>query len=77
MLLGRAVPIAREIEARLTASDAFGRVDVVGSFRRRRPTVGDIDVLGTASDPERAMEVFCTHENVHEVLATRADAMED
>jgi DNA polymerase (family 10) len=69
MLLGRAIPIARDIEARLTESDAFGRVEVVGSFRRRRPTVGDIDVLGTASNPERAMEVFCTHDDVHEVLA--------
>jgi DNA polymerase (family 10) len=69
MLLGRAVPIARDIEARLTESDAFGRIDVVGSFRRRRPTVGDIDVLGTASDSEGAMEVFCTHDDVREVLA--------
>ncbi|EMA56125.1 helix-hairpin-helix domain-containing protein [Halococcus thailandensis] len=69
MLLGRAFPIARSIETRLQNSDAFDRVDIVGSFRRRRPTVGDLDILATASAPEVAMEEFCTHDNVKEVLA--------
>jgi len=54
MLLGRAFPIARAVAARLGDVDAFDRVDVVGSFRRRRPTVGDIDVLATATDPAAA-----------------------
>jgi len=69
MLLGRAFPIAREIENRLRGSAAFDRVDVVGSFRRRRPTVGDIDVLATAEDPAEATELFCSHNDVTEVLA--------
>ena len=68
MLLGRAFPIAREVEERLEGSEAFDRVDVVGSFRRRRATVGDIDVLATAPDPAAAMDVFCSHEDVEEVL---------
>lgn len=67
MLLGRAFPIADTVEARLEAAPAFDRVDIVGSFRRRRPTVGDIDILATASDPEAAMEAFCTHDDVNEV----------
>jgi len=69
MLLGRAFPVAAEIETRLRETDPFDRVDVVGSFRRRRPTVGDIDVLATATAPGEAMERFCTHEDVTEVLA--------
>lgn len=69
MLLGRAFPIAREIESRLRESDAFDEVDIVGSFRRRRPTVGDIDILATAHDPPEAMDQFCTTEDVKEVLA--------
>lgn len=69
MLLGRAFPIAEDVEARLDAADVFTRVDIVGSFRRRRPTVGDIDVLTTAVDPERAMEVFCEHDDVKEILS--------
>jgi len=69
MLLGRAFPIARDVETRLHDADAFDQVDVVGSFRRRRPTVGDIDILTTAPDPKTAMEVFCTHDDVKEVLS--------
>lgn len=69
MLLGRAFPIARDVSERLQSAAAFDRVDVVGSFRRRRPTVGDIDVLATAPDPAAAMDVFCTHGDVTEVLA--------
>jgi len=69
MLLGRADPIARELETRLQSADEFERVDIVGSFRRRRPTVGDLDVLATAPNPEAATDVFCTHDDVTEVLA--------
>ncbi|MFB6102346.1 MAG: helix-hairpin-helix domain-containing protein [Haloplanus sp.] len=69
MLLGRAFPIARDIETRLREDDAFDRVDIVGSFRRRRPTVGDIDILATAPDPGAAMETFRTHDDVIDVLA--------
>jgi len=69
MLLGRAFPVARELEERLRASPAFDRVDVVGSFRRRRPTVGDIDVLATAEEPAEATALFCGHDDVTEVLA--------
>ncbi|MEF8814629.1 MAG: helix-hairpin-helix domain-containing protein [Halovenus sp.] len=69
MLLGRAFPIARETESRLTRSDAFERVDIVGSFRRRRPTVGDLDILATADDPGAAMDEFCSHDDVRDVLS--------
>jgi len=69
MLLGRAFPVAQDIESRLHDDDAFDKVDIVGSFRRRRPTVGDIDILATAPDPEAAMEVFCSHDDVKEVLS--------
>jgi DNA polymerase (family 10) len=69
MLLARAFPIAEEITSRLQDDDAYEQVDIVGSFRRRRPTVGDIDVLAAASDPETAMECFYTHDDVKEVLS--------
>jgi DNA polymerase (family 10) len=69
MLLGRAFPIAEDIQTRLHDDEAFDQVDIVGSFRRRRPTVGDIDILATAPDPKRAMDVFCSHDDVKEVLS--------
>ncbi|WP_436927684.1 helix-hairpin-helix domain-containing protein [Halosimplex amylolyticum] len=69
MLLGRAFPIAEDIESRLQDSKEFNRVSIVGSFRRRRPTVGDIDILATADDPKAAIDTFCTHDDVKDVLA--------
>lgn len=69
MLLGKAFPIAENVRSRLTDEDTFDDVTVVGSFRRRRPTIGDIDILATASDPSAAMEVFCSHDDVKEVLS--------
>lgn len=68
-LLGRAFDRAREIRDRLADAEPFDRVRLVGSFRRRRPTIGDVDVLATAPDAEAAMETFCTQEIVAEVLA--------
>ncbi len=59
-LLGRAFDRAREIRDRLADAEPFDRVRLVGSFRRRRPTIGDVDVLATAPDAEAAMETFCT-----------------
>ncbi|WP_248896755.1 helix-hairpin-helix domain-containing protein [Haloplanus halobius] len=66
-LIGRAFSRAEELHDRLDDAEAFDRVQIVGSFRRRRPTVGDIDILATASDAEAAMETFCGFEDVAEV----------
>lgn len=66
-LIGRAFSRAEELHDRLADAEAFDRVQIVGSFRRRRPTVGDIDILATASDAAAAMETFCGFEDVSEV----------
>lgn len=68
MLIGKAFPIARDLENRMEDSDSFNRVTIVGSFRRRRPTVGDIDILATADDRTAAMDEFADMEDVREVL---------
>lgn len=68
MLIGKAFPIARDLRENLEESEKFDRVTIVGSFRRRRPTVGDIDILATADDPLDAMEEFTTGEDVKRVL---------
>jgi DNA polymerase (family 10) len=46
-----------------------GRVVVAGSYRRRRDTVGDLDVLVTAKDGAAVGEKVARYENVAEVLA--------
>lgn len=42
---------------------------VAGSCRRRKETVGDLDVLVTAEDSTEAMDRLANHERVQEVLA--------
>ncbi len=46
-----------------------GRIVVAGSYRRRRDTVGDLDVLVTAKDGAAVGDKLVGYENVAEVLA--------
>jgi DNA polymerase (family 10) len=60
-------------EAEAEALVAFlrngGRVVVGGSYRRRRDTVGDLDVLVTAKDGAAVGDKIVGYENISEVLA--------
>ncbi len=62
-----------EAEAEADALVAFlrgsGRVAVAGSYRRRRDTVGDLDVLVTAKNGAAVGDRLVRYENVAEVVA--------
>jgi len=60
-------PIAHALVAALRGSTGADRVEVAGSFRRARETVGDLDILVTSKDPAKAFEVFTAHPLVGEV----------
>lgn len=67
-LLGRILPVARDIEARLRLLPSVGQVSLAGSIRRRKETIGDVDILATSSRPGEVMEVFATLPGVERVL---------
>ena len=67
--LGIAMPIAEAIVERMGSVKGVGRCAFAGSLRRGRETIGDIDILITTADPERAREAFTSMEGVTEVLA--------
>lgn len=69
LLLGRALPLARDICRRLLATGLYDRVAPAGSLRRGKETVGDLDLLAVSDRPEEAVEAFCALPDVAEVLA--------
>jgi DNA polymerase (family 10) len=67
-LLGYILPIARDIERRLSTLSTIGQVSLAGSIRRRKETIGDVDILATSSRPAEVMEVFATLPGVERIL---------
>ncbi len=68
-LLGYALPIAEELKNRLKKElDVINRIEVAGSLRRMKPTIGDIDILVTSEDPEKVADYFTAMSDVREIL---------
>ncbi|MGC9472456.1 MAG: DNA polymerase/3'-5' exonuclease PolX [Bacteroidales bacterium] len=51
-------------------SDKADKVVVAGSYRRKKETVGDIDILATGGKPETLMKHFEKYEDTADVLAS-------
>jgi len=68
-LLGYALDVAREIKNRLSNLNDVSKVEIAGSLRRKKETIGDIDILATSKNPEKVMDFFTSMENVADVIA--------
>jgi DNA polymerase (family 10) len=49
--------------------DKMNDVTIAGSFRRKKETVGDIDILATSSNTKKAMKAFTEFDEVDRVIA--------
>ena len=67
--LGAIMPEVREIEARLKKMPEVGQVTVAGSVRRRKETIGDIDILAVSKKPIVVMKRFVSMPGVARVIA--------
>src|SRR5919108_3412984 len=67
-LLGDIYPLVKQIEARLSSIKDVRKVIAVGSFRRMKERVGDIDYLVLADAPEIVMDYFASMPEVNEVI---------
>lgn len=66
--LGRAWPFAQELLDYLRNTPGVKAVELGGSLRRMRSTIGDIDILAAAEDSSGAMQAFITRKDVARVL---------
>ena len=69
--IGHALPIAEEVISALRhACPGLGEISAAGSLRRWQETIGDIDIMGTADDPQPVIEALATLPSVREVLGS-------
>jgi DNA polymerase (family 10) len=62
--LGLVLPLARELEGRLREVVGVARAAVAGSVRRRKETIGDLDFLVAARNPEEVARAFAAFPEV-------------
>lgn len=66
--LAGAEPIAASLERWLRAAPGVRQVTVAGSFRRRKETVGDLDVVVAAEAGPPVIDHFVAHEDVRKIV---------
>ena len=54
----------------LMASGTVRRVEVVGSIRRMKETVGDVDILAVSDEPEKALQSFLSQKYVTGIIVS-------
>ncbi len=67
--IGEALPVVEEVLDALRTIPGVKNLTAAGSLRRFRETVGDIDLMGTADNPETVIKAFVSLPQVRQVLA--------
>jgi len=68
-LLAHALDIAEELKNGLQELNEVNKLEIAGSLRRMKETIGDIDILITSKSPEKVISFFTSMEDVKNVLA--------
>jgi len=63
-----ALTIAENIAKELRDTGLCDRLEIAGSVRRRKESIGDIDILVSSKKPEKVMDVFCNYALVERIL---------
>jgi DNA polymerase (family X) len=69
MLLVEVDPEAERLVDYLRGHKGVVRAEVAGSVRRRKETVGDLDLVAVSKDPEEVMEHFVGYEGTKKILS--------
>ena len=63
-LLGEIYPVAMEIVQRLKQLPEVKKISLAGSLRRMKETIGDVDILAVAANPDKVMNFFVSQKEV-------------
>ncbi|XOB41201.1 MAG: DNA polymerase/3'-5' exonuclease PolX [Candidatus Nealsonbacteria bacterium] len=66
-LLGEILPVAQEIYERLERLKEVEKIDIVGSLKRMRETIKDIDILVASKKPKKVMDFFVNLDGIEKV----------
>jgi DNA polymerase (family 10) len=66
-LLGEILPVADEVVGRLKTLKEVNKIDIAGSLRRMKETIGDVDILITSDNPSTIMDFFTSMPDVVKV----------
>ncbi len=66
-LLGEILPIARDIYEKLKRLKEVEKIDIVGSLKRMKETVKDIDILIASRKPKKVMDFFVSLDGIEKV----------
>ena len=72
ILLGQALPEAEKIRHFLEQSKYAGKVEIAGSVRRMKETIGDLDILITSKYPGKLMDYFTKAKFIKKILGKGA-----
>ena len=67
--ISRVKPIAQRVISNLSSLKEVKKIEIAGSFRRKRSSVKDLDVLVVSSKPEKVMDYFVNMKMVKDIVA--------
>jgi len=67
-IIGEIYPLVKQIEKKLSQVKGVKNAVAAGSVRRMKETIGDIDYIVSATDPEPVMDLFTKMPEVQEVI---------
>ncbi len=67
-LLGEIMPLAQQMLEKLKKIKGTIKIDICGSLRRRKETIGDLDFLAVCPDPQGLIDAFCKMPEVQKVF---------
>lgn len=67
--LGYIQPFAEDLKHQLQTQSFIKRVEIAGSYRRKKETIGDLDLLAISQKPKQAIDFFTKLKEVKKTLA--------